>query len=129
MKDTQLQTLSKRERQIMDTIYRLGEATAAEIIANLPEEVGDASIRKLIRIVESKGYIKHRREGLRYIYSPIVPREAASRQAMRHMLQTFFQDSAPKAVSALLDITRDQLSEEEIAELSALIKKTEEKGR
>ncbi len=129
MKKRKLQSLSKRERQIMDTIYRLGEATAAEVVANLPEKVGDASIRKLIRIVEGKGYLKHRREGHKYVYSPLVPRQAASRQALRHMLQTFFQDSAPSAVSALLDIKRGKLSEEEIAELTALIERAEKKGR
>jgi len=129
MRKKKLQSLSKRERQIMETIYQLGDATAAEVVANLPEKVGDASIRKLIRIVEGKGYLKHRREGHKYVYSPLVPRQAASRQALRHMLQTFFQGSAPNAVAALLDITRGKLSKEDIVELTALVERAEKKGR
>ncbi len=121
--------LSKRERQIMDVVYMLGETTAAEVRENLPEDVGDASVRKLIRVVEQKGHLKHRRQGHSYIYTPTVPREEASRQALRHLLKTFFQGSAPKAVSALLDVTRDELRGEDISEISALIQDAEDKGR
>ncbi len=129
MSKKQLQRLSKRERQIMDVIYMLGEATAADVIEHLPEKVGDASARKLIRIVEQKGYLAHRRVGHSYIYTPTIPKEVASRQAIKHLLRTFFQDSAPKAVSALLDVSGSELSEEDISELSELIRKAEEKGR
>ncbi|HSG29255.1 MAG TPA: BlaI/MecI/CopY family transcriptional regulator [Candidatus Krumholzibacterium sp.] len=129
MENRQLLRLSKRERQIMDIIYMLGEATAADVLENLGEDVGDASIRKLIRIVEKKGYLKHRREGHSYVYMPVVPREEASVQALRHMLKTFFDGSAPKAVSALLDITGGDLSEEDIDEISALIREAEERER
>ncbi len=129
MSKKQLQRLSKRERQIMDVIYMLGEATAADVIKHLPEKVGDASVRKLIRIVEQKGYLAHRRVGHSYIYIPTIPKEIASRQAIKHLLRTFFQDSAPKAVSALLDASGSELSEEDISELSELIRKAEEKGR
>jgi predicted transcriptional regulator len=129
MSKKQLQRLSKRERQIMDVIYMLGEATAANVIEHLPEKVGDASIRKLIRIVEQKGYLTHRRVGHSYIYAPTIPKEIASRQAIKHLLRTFFQDSTPKAVSALLDTSGSVLSEEDISELSELLRKAEEKGR
>ena len=129
MKKKQLHRLSKRERQIMDVIYTLGEATASAVRENLPEKVGDASVRKLIRIVEQKGYLTHRRAGHSYIYTPTIPKEVASRQAMRHLLRTFFQDSAPMAVSALLDVSEGNLSEEDIAELAELIRKAEEKGQ
>ena len=129
MKEGGLFKLSKRERQIMDVFYMLGEATAAQIIENLPEQVGDASIRKLIRILEKKGCLSHRREGHYYIYKPTLPREQASRAAMRHILRTFFQDSAPRAVSALLDVTRGQLSEEDIERISGLIAEAEKEGR
>ena len=129
MKKKQLHRLSKRERQIMDVIYTLGEATASAVRENLPEKVSDASVRKLIRIVEQKGYLTHRRAGHSYIYTPTIPKEVASRQAMRHLLRTFFQDSAPMAVSALLDVSEGNLSGEDIAELAELIRKAEEKGQ
>ena len=129
MSKKQLQRLSKRERQIMDVIYMLGEATAADVVEHLPEKVGDASIRKLIRIVERKGYLTHRRVGHSYIYTPTIPKEIASRQAIKHLLRTFFQDSAPKAVSALLDVSGGELSRDDISELSELIRRAEEKGR
>jgi BlaI family penicillinase repressor len=122
-------TLSKRERQIMDAIYALGEATAAQVVELLPEEVGDASVRKLIRVVEKKGFLKHRREGHSYIYSPTVPREEASVVAMRHTLKTFFQNSAPRAVAALMDLAKDNLTEEDISEINTLIAKAEKEGK
>ncbi len=124
-----LQHLSKRERQIMDVIYMLGEATAAQVLENLPEEVGDASLRKLIRVVEQKGYLSHRREGQSYVYFPTTSKQVAARQALRHLLQTFFQGSAPKAVSTLLEVTKKDLSQDDIEELEELIKKTESKER
>ncbi len=129
MEKKQLLKLSKRERQIMDIIYMLGEATAADVLENLPEDVGDASIRKLIRIVEQKGYLRHRREGHSYIYSPTVSREEASTQALKHILKTFFEGSAPKAVSALLDVSGEDLTEEDIIEITARIREAEERGR
>ncbi|NIO29707.1 MAG: BlaI/MecI/CopY family transcriptional regulator [Candidatus Latescibacteria bacterium] len=128
-KKKQLQRLSKRERQIMDVIYTLGEATAADVFKHLPEKVSDASVRKLIRIVEQKGYLTHRRAGHSYIYAPTIPKEIASRQAIKHLLKTFFQDSTPKAVSALLDVSGSELSQEDISELLELIRKAEEEGR
>jgi BlaI family penicillinase repressor len=121
--------LSRRERQLLDIIYMLGEATAAQVLENLPESVGEASIRKLIRIIEKKGYLTHRRVGHSYIYSPTVPKAAAGSQVLRHMLKTFFQDSAPKAVSALLDVAGDELSEKDIAEIAARIREIEKKER
>lgn len=125
----QLQRLSKRERQIMDVFYMLGEATAAEVIEHMPEKVGDASIRKLIRIVEHKGYLTHRRKGHSYIYTPTISKEYASRQAMKHLLRTFFQDSVPKAVSTLIDVSGSEMTEEDIAQISELIRKAEEEGK
>ncbi len=122
-------TLSKRERQIMDVIYSLGEATAAQVVEHLPEDVGDASVRKLIRVVEQKGFLRHRREGHSYIYTPTVPRDEASVVAMRHTLKTFFQDSAPRAVATLMDLAKDTLTEEDIAEINALITKAETGGK
>ena len=129
MKKRRLHRLSRRERQIMDVIYSLGEATAADVRENLPEEVSDASVRKLIRIVERKGYLTHRRAGHSYVYTPTIPKDVASREAMQHLLRTFFQNSAPMAVSALLDVSEGNLTEDDIAELTELIRKAEEKGQ
>lgn len=128
MKEDQLLNLSKRERQIMDVVYMLGEATAADILEHLPAEVGDDSIRKLIRVVEAKGYLTHRREGPRYVYQPTIPSDVASQHALHHTLQTFFRGSAPKIVSALLTLKEGELSEEEIAEIAALIRQAKERG-
>ncbi len=124
-----MQELSKRERQIMDVLFMLGEATAAEVRDNLAEEVSDASVRKLIRVLEQKGHLTHRREGRSHVYSPKVSREKAKRQAMTHLLRTFFQGSATKAVSTLLDVSDDKLSDDEIEELSAMIDEAKKKGR
>jgi predicted transcriptional regulator len=132
MEKRQFSRLSKRERQIMDAIYMLGEATASQVLEHLPERVADASVRKLIRIIEQKGYLKHRREGHSYIYAPIIPKDVASRHAVKHLLQTFFQGNASRAISALLDASEGSLSEEDIAEIAELIRKTEareKKGR
>lgn len=127
MDKKKLLALSKRERQIMDVIYSLGEATAAQVVEHLPEDVGDASVRKLIRVVEKKGFLEHRRVSHSYIYSPTVPRDEASAVAMKHTLKTFFQNSAPKAVAALMDLSKDSLTEEDIAEISDLIAKIDKK--
>lgn len=129
MKVKQLLKLSVRERQIMDIIYMLGEATVAEVLDNFPEGVGEGSIQKLIRVVEKKGYLTHRRVGHSYVYTPTVPKDIAGRQALEHMLKTFFQNSAPKAVSALLDSSLGKFTENEMLEISALIKDAEKKGR
>jgi BlaI family penicillinase repressor len=132
MEKRQLSRLSKRERQIMDTFYMLGEATASQVLEHMPEQVGDASVRKLIRIIEQKGYLKHRREGHSYVYTPIIPKDVASRHAVKHLLRTFFRGSASQAISALLDASEGSLSEEDIAEIAALIRKAEvreKKGR
>ncbi|MCP4547564.1 MAG: BlaI/MecI/CopY family transcriptional regulator [bacterium] len=128
MSKDQWMNLSRRERQIMDTLYMLGEATALEIHGNLNEEVGKDSVRKLIRVLEQKGHLKHRREGQSYIYIPTVDKQEIERHAMRHMLRTFFQNSTPKAVSALLAASDDDLSKEDIEELNTMIRKAEKRG-
>ena len=128
MKSSPFQELSKRERQIMDTIYSLGEASAAEVVERMPG-VGDASVRKLIRILEAKGHLSHRRQGHYYIYTPTISREEASRQAMQRTVETFFQNDAPRAVAALLDVARNSLSKDDIDEITALIEEAEEEGR
>lgn len=115
--------LSRRERQIMDLMYAAQRATASEIQKRMPDELSYSTVRTLLRILENKGYLRHREEGLRYVYEPAVPREAARRSALQRILRTFFDGSARQAVAALLDPKMFRLSEEELDELSALIER------
>ncbi|HEX3054445.1 MAG TPA: BlaI/MecI/CopY family transcriptional regulator [Aggregatilineaceae bacterium] len=111
--------LSRRESQIMDIIYELGEATAVQIQAGLPEAPGNSSVRTLLRILEEKGHLTHRTENGKFIYVPVIPTENVEESAIKHLIKTFFGGSAPRAVAALLS-TAD-LSEEELDALSELI--------
>lgn len=129
MQEGGLKTLSRRERQIMDTIFMLGEATAADVLENLPEAASEASIRKIIRILEHKGHLTHRSQGSINRYRPTIPASEAAQSAMQNMLRTFFEGSVPKAVTCLLDITRGHLSEDDIGEINALIKGAELEGK
>src|SRR5688572_5325849 len=95
-------TLSRRERQIMDIVYRLQRATATEIYAQIPEPPSLSSIRTLLRILETKGHLRHEQDGPRYLYLPIVPRERARVGALRQLVQTFFDGSTADTVAALL---------------------------
>ena len=113
--------LSRRERQIMDILYRLGEAGAAEVVEHLSDRPAYNSVRVTLGILERKGVVGHRREGTRYIYSPIVPPERARESALRHVVRTFFRGSPSKAVLTLLDSPSTRLSQEELNELAAWI--------
>src|ERR1043165_1687745 len=113
--------LSRRERQIMDILYQRGSATANEILAALPDPPSSSAIRTLLRILEEKGHIQHTQEGLRYVYSPIQPRQNVAEHALTHLVQTFFGGSVEKVVSALVYKSDGRLSDEELARLSALI--------
>jgi len=120
--------LSKRERQILDVVYALGEASAAEIVARMPE-AGDASIRKLVRILEEKGFLAHARRGREHLYRPTIPHGRASRSALRHVVEVFFGGSAAKAAAALLDPKQRKLTAEERRMLEQLIDKASQEGR
>lgn len=117
-----LQTqLSRRERQIIDVLYRLGEAGVAEVLQHMPDEPAYNSIRVTLSILEKKGFVQHRQDGQRYIYAPVVPAEQATESAVSHMLKTFFGGSSSRAILTLLDLSSEQLSEEELAEIEAWI--------
>src|SRR5689334_14885608 len=107
----QHRNLSRRERQIMDLLYRRGRATAAEIHAALPDAPTYSAVRAKLRVLEEKGHVRHQEEALRYVYLPIVGRETARRSALRHLVSTFFEGSVEHAVAALLDISTAELSE------------------
>jgi predicted transcriptional regulator len=121
--------LSRRERQIMNAIYRLGRATAQEVLENLPDPPSYSSVRALLRVLEEKGHVRHEQDGPRYVYRSTVSREVARRSALRQLLGTFFDGSAEQAVAALLDLSARDLSDEELDRLAALIERAKEEGR
>ena len=123
------QELSRRERQIMDVIYRLGRATAAEIHQSIPDPPSYSAVRAMLRVLEEKKHIRHEEKDLRYVFMPIVPREKARRSAVRHLLNTFFDGSPEQAVAALLDVSGHKLSDEEFDRLAALVEKARQEGR
>ena len=117
-----LSNLSRRERQIMDVLYRLGRATAAEVMAGLDGSAGNSTVRTQLRVLERKGHVRHEDEGLRFIYMPTVPRHSARRPALKHLVETFFDGSTTKAVAALLGGEGARVSDEELARIEDLVK-------
>jgi predicted transcriptional regulator len=122
-------TLSRRERQIMDVLYRKESATAAEVMENLPDPPSYSAVRALLRILEQKGHIRHEEKAGKYIFMPTLQREKAKRSAIRHLVHTFFDGSAEDAVAALLDSSSSKLSEPELDRLQELIDKARKGGR
>jgi predicted transcriptional regulator len=116
-------TLTRRERQIMDILYRRGRATAAEVMKELPGDPNYSTVRTQLRVLEDKGHVHHEEQGLRYIYIPAVPRHAARKSALRHLVNTFFEGSTEKAVAALLGGEGARLSDEELERFAALVAK------
>ncbi len=121
--------LSRRESQIMDVIYQLGEATVGEVVKRLPDPPGYNSVRVTLGILEEKGYLTHRREAQRYVYLPTIPRERARRSAVEHLVETFFEGSTPKTVATLLDVSASRLGEAELEELSQMIREARKRRR
>ncbi len=121
--------LSRRERQIMDAVYRLGEASVSEVRAEIPEAPGYSAVRAMLRVLEEKGHLTHRQEGPRYVYSAIVPREEARESALRHVVRTFFDGSTERAMAALLDLGAADMTREELERLSAMVERAREEGR
>ena len=128
MADPLTTQLSRRERQIMDVIYRHGKVTAAEVLAELPEPPGYSAVRAMLRLLEEKGHVRHEQDGPRYVYTPTVNRDKARRSAMRHLVRTFFDGSTEDAVAALLQNDAG-ISEDELERLSRLIDGAKKEGR
>jgi predicted transcriptional regulator len=121
-------TLSRRERQIMDILFRRGRATAAEVMAELPNDPSYSTVRTQLRVLEQKGHVRHEQDGLRFIYTPIVARQTARKSALRHVIETFFDGSPEKAVAALLGGEATKLSDEELDRIASLISKARKDG-
>ena len=115
--------LSRRERQIMDTLYQLGRATAGELIKALPGEPSDSTVRTQLRVLEAKGHVRHEEEGLRYVYLPVVPRRVVRKSALKHLVNTFFDGSVEKVVAALLGPDGGRLSDEELDRIAGMVAK------
>lgn len=120
MKKTLLHTLGRRERQVIDVVFRRGEATVADVVAEIGESVYD-SVRVTLRNLEKKGYLTHRQENQHYVYQPTIRRETARKSAMTHLLRTFFDDSPSSAILAFLEMDETRLSEEDLEAIQARI--------
>jgi predicted transcriptional regulator len=129
MKKDPLAALSRRERQIMEIVWRDGRATAGEVLDRLPEPPSYSAVRALLKVLENKGHLKHVNEGTRYVYLPTVPADRARKSALKKMLDTFFEGSAEKAVAALLTIGRDDLAPGDLDRLAELIDEARKEGR
>ena len=123
------QKLSRRERQIMDVLYRKGRATAAEILEEMPDAPSNSAVRAMLRTLEEKKHVRHEAEDLRYVYMPVVPRENARRSAVRHMVDTFFDGSTEQAVATLLNLSAADLKPEDFDRLAELIEQARKEGR
>jgi len=121
--------LSRRERQIMDALYELGRATAAEVRERLPDPPSYSAVRAMLRILEDKGHLRHEQDGPRYVFSPAVPREQARESALRRVVRTFFDGSPESAMSALLDLGVEDLDEEALRRLANRIAEARKEGR
>ena len=113
----------------MDVLYRRGRSTVADVIGSLPDPPSYSAVRALLRILESKGHVKHEQDGTKYVFLPTVNREKARRSAIAHLLQTFFEGSAETAVATLLDVSSSRLSEAELSRLAKLIDRARKGGK
>ena len=120
--------LTRRERQIMDVLFRRGRATASQVMEELPGDPSYSTVRTQLRVLEAKGHVRHEAEGPRYIYMPAVPRHAARKSALRHLVNTFFDGSTEKVVAALLGGEGTRLSDEELKRVADLVAKARKEG-
>jgi len=129
MRATARPALARRERQIMDLIYRLGRASAGDVLAGLPDSPSYSTVRALLRVLETKGHLKHEVDGPRYVYVPTVTRARARESALRQLVNTFFDGSSAAAAAALLDLTDTALDQTELKRLAALVAQAKKEGR
>jgi predicted transcriptional regulator len=120
--------LARRERQIMDILYRRGPATVGEVMADLSGSPSYSTVRTQLRVLEEKGHVRHEEQGLRYVYEPAVPRGEARKSALRHLIDTFFDGSAEQTMAALLGGERKRLSDAELRRIADLIARARKEG-
>jgi predicted transcriptional regulator len=120
--------LARRERQIMDILYRRGRATVGEVLADLSGSPSYSTVRTQLRVLEEKGHVRHEEQGLRYVYEPAVPRGEARKSALRHLIDTFFDGSAEQTMAALLGGERKRLSDAELRRIADLIARARKEG-
>jgi BlaI family transcriptional regulator, penicillinase repressor len=123
------QGLSRRERQIMDILYRAGKASASDVLNAMPDPPSYSAVRAMLRVLEEKGHVKHQEEGLKYVYAPVVARDKAKRSAVKHVMETFFNGSAEQIVAALLDVSSTRLTRDELDRMSEMIEKAKKEGK
>ncbi len=121
--------LSRRERQIMDILYRSGKASASEVRDGMPDAPSYSAVRAMLRVLEEKGHIKHQEEGMKYVFAPVVAAGKAKRSAVKHVLDTFFHGSAEQAVAALLDVSSSRLTQEALNRMAEMIEKAKQEGK
>jgi len=126
---TTVRQLSRRERQIMDILYRRGKASSAEVREAMEDAPSYSAVRAMLRVLEEKGHVRHQAEGLRYVYLPVVAREQAKKSAVKHLMNTFFNDSPEQTVAALLDVSSTRLTREELDRMAAMIEKARKEGK
>ena len=128
-KPTSDQPLGHRERQIMDAAYRFGEASVGDVLKDIPNPPSYSSVRKMLNVLERKGFLKHRREGTKYIYRPTKSHQSASRSAVKHLLSTFFSGSTTEAVNTILDISSTKLTADDFDRLRRIIEEARKGGQ
>ncbi len=121
--------LSRREREMMDIIYKAGSATAAEVLEAMASPPSYSAVRATLRVLEEKGHLKHKQEGRRYVYVPTVPAIRARQSALRHLMKTFFDGSVHSTVAALLDLQATKMSKEDLDRLGSMIDEARKEGR
>lgn len=129
MSETPPLDLGRRERQLMEVVYRLGRATASEVRAELPDPPSYSAVRAMLRILEEKGHLEHAQDGVRHVYSPTAPHEEVRGSAMKHVLRTFFAGSTTAAMAALLDASEEPPTENELDAFERMIREAREAGR
>ena len=123
-----LEKLGSRERQIMEIIFRRGRATAAEVLEDLPDAPSNSAVRGMLRLLEDKGHLRHEYDGPRYVYLPTADPERVSKSAMRHLVRTFFDNSAGSAVAAMLGMYEARLGDKDLDRLEKMIDQARQKG-
>ena len=124
-----LTRLSRRERQIMEILYRRGKASASEVLEALTDPPSYSGVRAMLRVLEEKGHVKHENERLKYVYTPVVNLDKAKRSALKHLVDTFFRDAPEQVVAALLDVASKRLTRDELDRMGEMIEKAKKEGK